>query len=199
MPVQQPEIEPITSFLYQPPAPRPAVVIPPAPDAVATPDPAKVPPAAPADVSAKQQTAVSGRLTSAVKDTGQELLPAAPVTAKGSESLVQRALSRAAAPDHPAIEQAANTSYQQFLKKQQQPRLTVDRKHWPISQDPKAQVVAQLDDGSQIIRTKDGCRIADPTLDGFEALMAANPFVPCGDEISTSALLKQALDKHIKR
>ncbi|MDX1678245.1 hypothetical protein [Arsukibacterium sp.] len=43
------------------------------------------------------------------------------------------------------------------------------------------------------------CRIADPTQDGFEALMAANPVIPCGDETASSTLLKQALDKHIKR
>ena len=114
------------------------------------------------------------------------------------ESLAQRALNQVSKPDHAAIDRAATASYQQFLRKQQQPRLTVDKKHWPISQDPKAQVVAQLGEGLQIIRTKDGCRIGDPSKDGFAALMAAKR-VPCGDEVSTSVLLKQALDKHIKK
>jgi hypothetical protein len=196
-PVQQPEIEPITSFLYQPPVPRPAVVIPPAPDAAATPEPDNVPSAAPSDVSTKQQTTVLGRPNSAEQDTGTEPLTATQATAKNSESLAQRALNRVAEPDLAAIEQAANTSYQQYLQKQQQPRLTVDRKHWPISQDPVTHVVAQLDDGRQIVRTKEGCRIGDPSKDGFGALMAAK-LVPCGDEIKTSELLKQALDKHIK-
>lgn len=198
-PRQLPVAEPIISFLYQPPAPSPAVVIPQAPNAEVTPDPDKAPPEAPSDVSTKQKTAVSGRQTSAEQDAGQELLPAAPATAKSSESLVQRALNRVAEPDQAAIEQAANTSYQQFLQKQQQPRLTVDKKHWPISQDPAQQVVAQLNDGKHIVRISKGvCVIGDPTLDGFEELMAAKR-VPCGDEEATSVMLKQALNKHIKR
>jgi len=115
------------------------------------------------------------------------------------QSLAQRALHQVAKPDQAAIEQAASGSYQQFLQKQQQPRLTVDRKYWPVSQGPAQQVVAQLNDGRHIVRISKGvCVFGDPTLDGFEALMAAKR-VPCGDEVSTSALLKQALEKHSKR
>ncbi len=114
------------------------------------------------------------------------------------KGLAQRALNQVAKPDYAAIDRAASASYQQFLQRQQ-PRLTVDKKHWPVSENPAQQVIAQLDDGPQIVRIRKGvCVVGDPMLDGFEALMAAKK-MPCGDEIKTSELLKQALDKHIKK
>lgn len=114
------------------------------------------------------------------------------------QSLVQRALNQAAAADPSAIERSAQASYQQFLQSQQQPKATVHKRYQQLSRDPAGQVLAQLDDGKQLIRTKDGCRIADPAKDGFEGLMATRP-VPCGDEVSRSALLQQALEKYSKR
>lgn len=114
-------------------------------------------------------------------------------------NLAQRVLNRVVEPDHAAIDRAATASYQRFIQQQQQPRLTVDKKHWPVSQNPAQHVLAHLDDGKHIVRIRKGvCVIGDPTLDGFEGMMAAKR-VPCGDEVSTSALLKQTLDKHIKR
>lgn len=113
-------------------------------------------------------------------------------------SLAQRALNRATGATAVDIEQAAAVGYQQFLQSQQQPKITVAKRYQALSSSPAHQVLAQLNDGRQLIRTKEGCRIADPSDDSFAALMAANTLVPCGDEISTRTLLQQALDKHIK-
>lgn len=123
--------------------------------------------------------------------------PVTPITRPG---LAQRALNRGATVDPAAIEQAAMANYQQQLQAQQQPKITVEKRHQALSTDPARQVVAQLADGRQLIRTKGGCYIADPSKHGFDALMAAK-LMPCGDEddSSTSALLQQALEKHIKR
>ena len=123
----------------------------------------------------------------------------APTAAIPRPSLAQRALHKAATVNPAAVEQAAAASYQQLLQAQQRPKITVEKHHQQLSSDPAGQVVAQLDDGRQLIRSKGGCRIADPSKDGFDALMAANAVVPCGDEESSSALLQQALEKHIKR
>ena len=114
------------------------------------------------------------------------------------QSLAQRALHKAATVNPAAIEQAAAANYRQLLQAQQRPKITVEKHHQQLSRDPAGQVVAQLDDGRQLIRSKDGCRIADPTKDGFDALMALKT-VSCGDEENSSALLQQALEKHIKR
>lgn len=113
--------------------------------------------------------------------------------------LTQRALNQAATVNPAAVEQAAVASYQQLLQAQQRPKITVEKRHQQLSTDPAQQVFAQLDNGLQLIRTKGGCRFADPSKDGFDALMAANAVVPCGDEENSSALLQQALEKHIKR
>src|SRR5690606_38832589 len=116
-----------------------------------------------------------------------------------NSSLVQRALNQAATVNPAAIDQAAAASYQQLLQAQQQPKITVEKRHQQLTTDPAGQVFAQLNDGRQLIRVKGGCRMADPGKEGFDALMAANAVVPCGDEEDSSALLKQALEKHIKR
>ena len=118
---------------------------------------------------------------------------AAPFSAQPEQNsaagLAQRALSRAATPSARAIEDAATASYQQFLQAQQQPKMTVEKRHQELSADP----------AQQVVRIKEGvCVIGDPALDGFEQLMAAKK-VPCGDEAKTSDLLKQALEKHLKR
>ncbi|WNO59733.1 hypothetical protein [Rheinheimera sp. MMS21-TC3] len=112
-------------------------------------------------------------------------------------SLAQRALNRAAGSTPVDIEQAAAVGYQQYLQSQQQPKITVAKRYQALSANPGQQVIAQLNDGRQLIRTKEGCRIADPSKHDFAALMAAKT-VPCGDEVSTSTQLKQALQKHIK-
>ncbi|MDP5191612.1 hypothetical protein [Rheinheimera baltica] len=50
-----------------------------------------------------------------------------------------------------------------------------------------------------MVRIREGvCVIGDPDLDGFEQLMEAKR-VPCGDKDASSVILKQALEKHIKR
>lgn len=113
-------------------------------------------------------------------------------------SLAQRALNRAAGSTPIDIEQAAAVGYQQYLQSQQQPKITVAKRYHALSVNPGQQVLAQLNDGRQLIKIKGGCRIADPSDDSFAALMAANTIVPCGDEVSTSTQLKQALERHIK-
>ncbi len=190
--------EPILSFLYQPPPSVP----------LATPATTRT---LPSEANITEQTATASKPSVNTPSTAaggpvvtepaneKNAIADQQTTLVSGESLAQRALSRGAAPAQAAIDQAATASYQQFLQKQQQPRLTVDKKHWPVSQDPAQQVVAQLNNGKHIVRIRKGvCVIGDPTLDGFNALMAARR-VPCGNEVATSELLKQALDKHIKR
>lgn len=196
-----PQAEPITSFLYQPPLQSPPAVIKPTAEAdipeIVNASPEPPAPLIPTpDGSFDIQTAVSPPQSAAENNARQSPIVTSPAAASET-SLAQRALNQVIKPDQAVIEQAATASYQQFLQ-QQQPRLTVDKQHWPLSQNPAQLVIAQLNDGRQIIRIEGGCRIADPTLDGFEALMALK-YVPCGDEIKTTELLKQALDKHNKR
>ncbi|MBV2130977.1 hypothetical protein [Arsukibacterium indicum] len=201
-PVSPPEIEPIISFLYQPPP--------------ATKPPAKatLPDSRLADEQriadevvgqANVSDGSTGNLPPELKPppttpdvTDKNTRSADNTTLGHGNSLAQRALNRAATIDPVAVEQDAANSYQQFLLGQQ-PRLTVDKKYWPVSENPAQQVIAQLDDGKHIVRIRKGvCVIGDPSLDGFEGLMAAKR-VPCGDEVSSRELLKQALDKHSKR
>ncbi|MDR6984916.1 hypothetical protein J2X32_003571 [Rheinheimera pacifica] len=200
---------PVVSYLYQPP-PVQAVAAQ-AESNTSTPVPA--PAALPTELSVEPESEVtalasadsSSTQVEAVQET-QPAAVAAPFAASFSAQpeqssatgLAQRALSGAATPSARAIEDAATASYQQFLQAQQQPKMTVERRHQELSADPAQQVVVQMNDGRQIIRTKDGCRIADPAKDGFDGLMALKT-VPCGDEATTSELLKQALEKHLKR
>lgn len=200
-PLAKPAVfEPIVSYLYQPPRPAPAEMQQPAREDSVTPEvmqsaPAKVvSPAVTAEASQQQSAATVSpdrpdKLS--IEDTEHSITTP-------RQSLAQRAFNRAATVDPVAIEQAAQAAYQQFLQTQQQPKITVEKRHQQLSRDPALQVVAQLDDGKQLIRIKGGCRIADPTKDGFDGLMAAR-MVPCGDEAKTSDLLKQALEKHSKR
>ena len=196
--------EPIVSYLYQPPRPAPAEILQPARENIVTPDviksaTAKV--AQPAVKAEQRPVSLQQSAASVSRDRPDKLSTEDtehPITTP-RQSLAQRAFNRAATADPVAIEQAAQAAYQQFLQTQQQPKMTVEKRHQELSNDPAQQVVAQLDDGKQLIRIKGGCRIADPAKDGFEALMAANPIVPCGDEAKTSDLLKQALEKHSKR
>ncbi|GAB2928548.1 hypothetical protein [Rheinheimera gaetbuli] len=201
-PLTEPAVsEPIVSYLYQPPKPASAETQPPvtentvAPEVVQSTPANTVPPAVAVEQRpASQQQSAAAPLPDSADKRSAEHTATAP-----RQSLAQRAFNRAATVDPVAIEQAAAANYQQLLKAQQQPKLTVEKRHQELSNDPAQQVVAQLGDGIQLIRIKGGCRIADPTKDGFEALMAANPIVPCGDEEKTSDLLKQALEKHSKR
>jgi len=194
---------PVVSYLYRPPPIQ--VVAAPAESHAPEPEPA----ALPAELSAAPEQEVAtlaGTGKPATQaDAVSEKQPAAVVAPSVSQpeqsraaGLAQRALSRAATPSARAIEDTATASYQQFLQAQQQPKITVEKRHQELSADPAQQVVAELGDGIQLIRIKGGCRIADPALSGFEQLMAAKK-VPCGDEAKTSDLLKQALEKHLKR
>lgn len=208
VPAQPVKVESIISFLYHPPPTNPGPVIQP-PSETTMPEEVKALVEQPlAEESLLQATAsdagtpsrqpelsAQAAAVNAKLNAIQDNLPAA----LSPENLTQRVLNQIATPSQAAIDSDAAANYQQFLQKQQQPRLTVDKKHWPVSQDPAQQVVAQLDDGKHIVRIRKGvCVIGDPTLDGFEELMAARR-VPCGDEAATNAMLKQALDKHIKR
>ncbi|MEH8019436.1 hypothetical protein MN202_19555 [Rheinheimera muenzenbergensis] len=206
--LKEPPAVPIVSYLYQPPQPV-AVEQPPQPlaemaTAVEAVQPVTTNAASPAAVTeppaeqrlpARQQSSAESLADTAARPEPEGDRHAA---ASPQQSLAQRALNRAATVNPAAIEQAAAASYQQLLQAQQQPKLTVEKRHQQLTEDPAGQVIVKLDDGRQIVRTKGGCRIADPTKDGFDALMAARP-VPCGDEEHSSALLKQALEKHRKR
>lgn len=210
---------PVVSYLYQPPPIQ--TVAAQGESNAPEPEPATLPSELSTELSVEpsaaaepEVTALSDRDNAATQaGTVNEKQPAAavipseaafsaPFSAQLEQSratgLAQRALSRAATPSARAIDDAATASYQQFLQAQQQPKITVERRHQELSADPAQQVVAELGNGIQLIRIKGGCRIADPAKDGFEQLMAAKK-VPCGDEAKTSDLLKQALEKHIKR
>lgn len=110
------------------------------------------------------------------------------------QSLAQRALQQAGS----SSADLAQAGYQHYLQQQQPQKLGVARQHQELSPDPAKQVVTTLDSGLQIVRVKGGCRLADPTKHGFDALMAARE-VACGDEVSSAELLKQALQKHQKK
>lgn len=199
---------PVLSYLYQPP-PVQAVAAQPESNAP-EPEPAALPPAlsvtpalsaepepevaalAGTDNAATQADAVSEKQPAAVVIPSGTAI-SAPFSAQPEQSratgLAQRALSRAATPSTRAIEDAATASYQQFLQAQQQPKITVERRHQELSANP----------AQHKVRIKEGvCVIGDPALDGFEQLMLAKR-VPCGDKDASSALLKQALEKHLKR
>ncbi|MBZ9613790.1 hypothetical protein [Rheinheimera maricola] len=194
-PVAKPSAaKPIVSYLYQPPAPEISADTTPA---AATTAPASANVTTPAQ-RIDNSTAVGPKPLADIADETpkQQTEQVAPAP---QQSLAQRALSRAATVDPVTIEQTAAASYQQFLQAQQQPKMTVEKRHQQLSTDPALQVFAQLDNGLQLIRVKGGCRFADPSKEGFDALMAANAVVPCGDEAKTSDLLKQALEKHSKR
>ncbi len=201
-----PQPEPVLTYLYQPTlpvqtdiAPQPMAENTLAPDAMQpelTHDDKSTVPAA-GQAVATPAAAVQPMQDKTPSPDRQYTEPVTPITRPG---LAQRALNRGATVDPAAIEQAAMANYQQQLQAQQQPKITVEKRHQALSTDPARQVVAQLADGRQLIRTKGGCYIADPSKHGFDALMAAK-LMPCGDEddSSTSALLQQALEKHIKR
>lgn len=201
----KPAATPVMSYLYQPPAALPA-------DAITEAVIEKAPPPSeqastvsqqnPSLAAAVKSPPVAAKATPVVAQMNATE-PAATTDSRPAEhgSLVLRALNRAGtghAAQQAAMANAAGTAYQQFLRNEQQPAITVERQHQQLPQDPAMQVLAQLNDGRQIIRSKVGCRIADPAKDGFDGLMAAKS-VPCGDEISNSELLKQALKKHSKR
>lgn len=204
LPLAKPPLtEPIVSYLYQPPRPAPAEVQ----------QPARENSVAPEVVQSAPANTVPPAVTEEQRPASQQQSAATPLpdrpdklSTEGTEhtittprqSLAQRAFNRAATVDPVAIEQAAQAAYQQFLQTQQQPKMTVEKRHQELSNDPAQQVVAELGDGIQLIRIKGGCRIGDPAKDGFDGLMAAR-VVPCGDEAKTSDLLKQALEKHSKR
>lgn len=201
--------EAVLSYVYQPlpaptePAQQPADETSTAPEAM-SPQPVHT---APSATTAPQQ-AVNGLpdAIAGLPDTPAQPEPPTPTQPQDvqqalvlpRQSLAQRALNQAGTVAPAAIAQAAAASYQQLLQAQQQPKITVEKRHQQLSFDPARQVVAQFNDGRQLIRVKGGCRLADPGKDGFDALMAAK-VVPCGDEEDSSALLKQALEKHVKR
>jgi len=215
-PVKRKPVEPIVSYLYQPPIAEVKIIVASKdiaePEVIAEPRPeptsaetspeistAAKPVVLSMQAQAKPQAVEPEQPPPDVSASAQRDIAAQPAPATiASTSLTQRALQRAAASSPAQMQQAVASSYQQHKNAQQQVKLTVEKRHQQLSSDPAKQVIAQLDHGLQLIRTKDGCRIADPTKDGFEALMAAGR-VPCGDEVSNKALLKQALEKHIKR
>ncbi|SEI12394.1 hypothetical protein SAMN05660691_03950 [Rheinheimera pacifica] len=197
---------PVVSYLYQPP-PVQAVAAQaesnaPEPESAALPSALSVTPAlsaapepevaalASTDNAATQADAVSEKQPAAAVASSAASF-SAPFSAQPEQSsaagLAQRALSSAATPSARAIEDAATASYQQFLQAQQ-PKITVEKRHQELSADP----------AQHMVRIKEGvCVIGDPALDGFEQLMLAKR-VPCGDKDASSAILKQALEKHRK-
>jgi hypothetical protein len=186
---------PIASYLYQPEV----IVIPKVMPADATLQPIDNNQAHPGQA---RIPAVKQRAAATPAKPGAQALKSVPVSlAEGeaaaenaAETLADRAIRRAVS----TTADMAGNSYQQFISDQQQPKITVEKRYQALSADPAKQVVAQLNDGRQILRTKDGCQLSDPTKHGFDAMMAVKK-VPCGDEVSTDDLLKQALQKHSRR
>lgn len=208
--VTPPLSEAVPSYLYQPPPPA-TIELPQLPEDETTTGPEAMSPqlvnTAPSATTAPQQAADElADATAALPDTPAPPEPPTPTEQQDTlqaivlpqQSLAQRALNQAGTVAPAAIAQVAAASYQQLLQAQQQPKITVEKRHQQLTTDPAGQVFAQLNDGRQLIRVKGGCRMADPGKEGFDALMAAK-VVPCGDEEDSSALLKQALEKHIKR
>lgn len=208
--VTPPLSEAMPSYLYQPPPPA-TTELPQLPEDETTTGPEAMSPqpvnTAPSATTAPQQAADElADATAVLPHTPAQPEPPTPTEQQDTlqaivvprQSLAQRALNQAGTIAPVAIVQAAAASYQQLLQTQQQPKITVEKRHQQLTTDPAGQVFAQLNDGRQLIRVKGGCRLADPGKDGFDALMAAK-VVPCGDEEDSSALLKQALEKHIKR
>ena len=203
-PVKRKPTEPIVSYLYQPPLAEVKIIA--APKDIAEQKPEQTSAEIPVATSVAQSMQTQAKppavepekpqpdVFAAQTEIAAQSVPAVTV----STSLAQRALQRAAISNPAQMQQAATGSYQQHINAQQQVKLTVEKRYQQLSSDPAKQVIAELDHGFQLIRTKDGCRIAAPTKDGFEALMAAGR-APCGDEVSNKELLKKALEKHIKR
>lgn len=189
-------IEPIASYLYQPmPVAAPTVV-------VAKPEPQPLPKEAlvpkrevkaTTTVNSRNNIAADNLITAEDAALNQPQIAISDV--KPRASLAERAMQAAANTN----ENLVTSSYQQFKHLQQQPKITVEKRYQALPNDPAKQVVAKLNNGMQLLRVNGGCRIADPTKDGFDGLMVASAIVPCGDEVSTSALLQQALEKHRKR
>ena len=190
-------IVPITTFIYQPPLSPSLPDVKensdsPAREAAATiqviqpVEPVKAKPAA----EATADTAVANILLPGTASTDVAVSAAKQPTASVDERVQQTLLRQQ--PDLAAL------SYQQFLQQQRQPNQQNSQLQRGISVNPAQQVQATLDDGRQILRSKDGCRLVDPAKDGFEGMMAIRS-VPCGDEITTADLLEQALQKHRKR
>ncbi len=221
-PVLPPAVEPIQTYLYQAPKLPPATpAATPASTALAEAGAAII--SALAEATAADHAAPEQDLSdplvpepdkaeqNAAVQTDTELItvpaeltttPALQTTAHSVETLplpglAERALNRVTTVQPEQLHDAASASYQQFLEKQQHPKMTVERRHQQLSADPAQQVLATLNNGTQLIRTRHGCLIADPSKEGFDALMALKRS-DCGDEVKIDAL-KQALDKHLKR
>ncbi|MEE2003185.1 hypothetical protein QWY20_17155 [Alkalimonas sp. MEB108] len=107
-------------------------------------------------------------------------------------SLMDRALQQLQSTDG-----LARTHRTEQQRRFAEPKITVERRFQQLSSDPAKQVVAQFNDGTQIIRTKNGCRLADPSKDGFEGLMAARR-IPCGDEEDASQQLNRILQRRTR-
>ena len=205
----------VQSYLYQPAAPVSLPVAEPEPNAEPNiepdpePDPEIVQPEVSATAKHTNTTLPESALNAAaptvptvaseeavVADAQRQPATSATsaVTAQPGPGLASRALQQAGS----GTADMAQANYQHYLQQQQPQKLSVAPQHQELSLDPARQVLTTLDSGLQIVRVKGGCRIADPSKDGFDGLMAAR-IVPCGDEAKTSDLLKQALEKHSKR
>lgn len=109
-----------------------------------------------------------------------------------SGSLMERALQQLQSTDD-----VASTHRAEQQRRLAEPKITVERRFQQRPSEPAKQLVAQLSDGTQIIRTKNGCRLADPGKDGFEGLMAARR-IPCGDEEDASLQLNRILQRRAR-
>lgn len=107
-------------------------------------------------------------------------------------SLMDRALQQLQSTDD-----LASNHYAGQQRRFAEPKITVERRFQQLPSDPAKQVVAQFNDGTQIIRTKNGCRLADPSKDGFEGLMAARR-VACGDEEDAGQQLNRILQRRAR-
>ncbi|MCC5826766.1 hypothetical protein [Alkalimonas sp.] len=139
------------------------------------------------------------RMAEMAAEQAHESESLAELTSRGSGTHTGTLLERS----RQYLQPEQDLALQHQARQQQQhsePKITVAPRFQEIPRDPARQVVAQLDDGLQIIRTRDGCRLADPSKDGFAALMAARR-VACGDEDAADAgqQLQQILQRRSRR
>ncbi len=202
-----PAIVPISSYLYT--APQPAVsaeplftdlaevMLPPEPEEIKAATQVAAPPSS--SIAQETLSAPNGSTESADVldnastpehariDTETRLVVKHTATPATSSSLAERALAGIT-----QQQSAPVADYTGWAKQQQQPRLTVAKEHQQLSYDNTAAGV-----GMHMVRVGDRCLIVDPTLSGFEQLMAAKD-IPC-KESDDAVLFRQVMSKWLDR
>lgn len=120
-------------------------------------------------------------------DTETRLVVKHTATPAMSSSLAERALAGITQQHSAPV-----ADYAGWAKQQQQPRLTVAKEHQQRSANDAAAGVS-----NNMARVGDRCLIVDPSLSGFEQLMAAKD-IPC-KESDDAVLFRQVMSKWLDR